>query len=111
MYLIPDRLTPDRAQAEEQTYKGVRVGGEVACWPGSPAAQVDRVYWDALSRPPERAERKDCLQFLRMMVDHHRQQLSGDNLSRDELARTLEARALEALCHVAFNLNEFVFQQ
>ncbi len=78
---------------------------------GSPAAQVDKVYWRTLSRPPERAERKDCLQFLRMMADDHRQQLSGDHLSRDELASTIEARALEDLCHVAFNLNEFVFQQ
>ena len=78
---------------------------------GSPAAQIDKVYWQALSRPPDRAERKDCLQFLRMMADDHRQQLSGDNLSRDELASTIEARALEDLCHVAFNLNEFFFQQ
>jgi hypothetical protein len=78
---------------------------------GSPGAQIDKVYWRALSRPPDRAERKDCLQFLRMMADDHRQQLSGNNLSQDELARTIEARALEDLCHVAFNLNEFVFQQ
>ena len=78
---------------------------------GSPGAQIDKVYWRALSRPPDRAERKDCLQFLRMMADDHRQQLSGDNLSRDELASTIEARALEDLCHVAFNLNEFFFQQ
>ena len=78
---------------------------------GSLAAQIELVFWRALSRPPDRAEKKDCLQFLRMMADDHRQQLSDDNLSQDELASTIEARALEDLCHVAFNLNEFVFQQ
>jgi hypothetical protein len=56
--------------------------------------QIDDVYWRALSREPSRTDRSDCRAFLASQREFHK----GDN-----------ARALADLCHVMFNLNEFVY--
>jgi hypothetical protein len=56
--------------------------------------QIDDVYWRALSREPSRTDRSDCRAFLASQREFHKE----DN-----------ARALADLCHVMFNLNEFVY--
>jgi hypothetical protein len=48
------------------------------------ARQVELAFWRTLSRPPEAAELRECVEFV------NREGLSG-------------------LCHVLFNINEFVF--
>jgi len=58
--------------------------------------QVERVFWRSLSRPPSEAERADCVQFIHNQRKYH--QSSNGTL-----------KALADLCHVMFNLNEFVY--
>jgi len=53
-----------------------------------PAAQVDRAFQLALSRPPDAVERRKAIEFVKTTPD-----------------------ALPELCHVLFNLNEFVYRQ
>ena len=52
------------------------------------AAQVDRAFRIALSRPPDTAERQKSIEFVRSSPD-----------------------GLAQFCHVLFNLNEFVYRQ
>ena len=55
--------------------------------------QVHEVYWRSLSRQPTSTELSDCVAFVRQQHDYH-----GS-----------AERALTDLCHVMFNLNEFVY--
>ena len=55
--------------------------------------QVREVYWRSLSREPTDSELSDCVTFVRQQHEHH------DSAER----------ALTDLCHVMFNLNEFVY--
>ena len=60
--------------------------------------QVDEAYWRALARAPTEDERRDCIAFVRSQRDYHAKISGGDS-----------QRALADLCHVLFNLNEFVY--
>ena len=55
--------------------------------------QVREVYWRSLSREPTDSELLDCVTFVRQQHEYH-----GS-----------AERALTDLCHVMFNLNEFVY--
>jgi hypothetical protein len=61
------------------------------------AQQVERVYWLALARPPTAEQRALAVAFLRDQQALHR--------GRPDPALA----ALTDLCHVMFNLNEFVY--
>ena len=62
---------------------------------------IREVYGRCLSRAPTAAERADCLAFLKEQRTFHRR--SGADPA------TVAVHALTDLCHVMFNLNEFVY--
>ncbi len=66
----------------------------------SPEARIEQLYLDAFTRSPTDAERADDIAFLR-------EQSTSLGLSGDDLAKHLPAWA--DLCHVLFNVKEFVF--
>lgn len=68
--------------------------------PQETAKQIEAVYWRALARAPTQQELNDCQEFLAEMKSDHKQR-GSDNP---------EQRSLADLCHVMFNLNEFVYQ-
>jgi hypothetical protein len=60
--------------------------------------QVDEVFWRSLARAPTEDERRDCNAFVLRQREYHSKIPGGDS-----------QRALADLCHVMFNLNEFVY--
>jgi hypothetical protein len=71
--------------------------------------QVETVYWNSLSRPPLAVEQTDCSQFLETQRAYHRQRLHGSQVDLSTPDRKVILLALTDLCHVMFNLNEFVY--
>jgi len=61
--------------------------------------QAETVYWCTLSRPPRASERATAIKFLQQQRDWHAS-AGHENPHR---------AALADLCHVMFNLNEFVY--
>ena len=59
------------------------------------------IYWRSLSRAPAESEVSDCVTFLRQQQAYHHRQF-------DDVAAA-RINALTDLCHVMFNLNEFVY--
>jgi hypothetical protein len=67
--------------------------------PASRGGRLERAYRLALGRPPSARERRLGVRFLRAQeAQHHRDGKAG-----------AERAALADLCHVLFNLNEFVY--
>lgn len=60
--------------------------------------QVDEVFWRSLARAPTVDEQRDCRAFVLRQREYHAKISGGDS-----------QRALSDLCHVMFNLNEFVY--
>lgn len=87
---------------EQAEFMAERVEREV---PGDMAAQVDRAYELTLSRRPSAAEREWCVQF----VEERCQQYWSGYSEGSRPPRYLRVRALTDLCHVLFNLTEFVY--
>ena len=71
--------------------------------------QVETVYWNSLSRPPLAAEQKDCSEFLETQRTYHRQRLLAGDTNISTPGHEVDLLALTDLCHVMFNLNEFVY--
>ena len=71
--------------------------------PRETAKQVAAVYWRALARAPTNQELGDCQAFLKEMNSYHQKRGSDNPEQRHQLS-------LADLCHVMFNLNEFVYQ-
>ncbi|REK19620.1 MAG: DUF1553 domain-containing protein [Planctomycetota bacterium] len=82
---------------EQSTAFAERVAREVG---DDPAAQVDRAWWLALSRPPTEDERDAALKHL---------ETQSKNLAEQESAAEGTRPALASLCHVLLNLNEFIY--
>ncbi len=81
-----------------------RVIGEVG---RDPSAQVERAWWLALARVPSESERAAALAHLAAQSRHLQSRAEGDGktLGEDEVRQP----ALASLCHVLFNLNEFIY--
>lgn len=81
---------------------------------GSPSQRVQRAYLLALGRMPTSQELRWALDFLLRQTERHSQSASPERLA---LARRFSAEtadpasflALADLCHVMFNLNEFLY--
>ena len=67
----------------------------------SPVKQIHTVYGRCLSRPPTSKELTNCLAFLNQQRRFHSKTANR--------SATAPAHALTDLCHVMFNLNEFVY--
>ena len=70
-------------------------------------AQVNRAWWLALGREPSDSERQEALAHLESQRRHFPAHAveSGATLDDQQSAR----QALASLCHVLFNLNEFIY--
>jgi hypothetical protein len=70
-------------------------------------AQIDRAWWLALSRGPSESERSAAMAHLAAQRQHltARAAESGKPIDEQEATR----KALASLCHVLFNLNEFIY--
>jgi hypothetical protein len=81
-----------------------RVVGEAG---EDPTAQIERAWWLALARPPAESERAAALAHLANQMQHLKTRAAqdGKTTSEDEARR----QALASLCHVLFNLNEFIY--
>ena len=77
----------------------LRVLADQSC---SPEQRIKRIYSMALGRMPAPAEEKKALEFLR-------HQAASYGASESEYLR--DERVWTDLCHVAFNLKEFVFAE
>jgi hypothetical protein len=84
------QLLNDRFTNEQASLMARRVIAHIG---KDPEQQVREVYWRSLSRKPTDYELSDCVTFVRQQHEYH-----GS-----------AARALTDLCHVMFNLNEFVY--
>ena len=62
---------------------------------------IRKVYWRSLARAPTAKELSDCHTFLEEQREYHRGR--GDSRSIAKVS------AMTDLCHVMFNLNEFVY--
>ena len=70
-------------------------------------AQIDRAWWLALARPPSDIERALALEHLTAQRKHVAPRAAADGKPPgDDETRRL---ALTSLCHVLFNLNEFIY--
>ena len=71
------------------------------------AAQIERAWWLALSRPPTDSERSLAEKHLQTQRQNmaERAAAGGATLSGGKADR----QALESLCHVLLNLNEFIY--
>ena len=76
LQLLNDRFANEQSRRMAESIRAA-TGKDVA-------RQVELAFWRTLSRPPEAAELRECVEFV------NREGLSG-------------------LCHVLFNINEFVF--
>jgi mono/diheme cytochrome c family protein len=85
------QLMNDRFTGEQAAIMARRVIADVG---QNAEQQVREVYWRSLSREPTDDELSDCVSFLRSQRKFHAG--SGEP-------------ALADLCHVTFNLNEFVY--
>ena len=65
-----------------------------------PARQVQRLYWIALTRPPNDEELTDCLQTLTSLTEQWTKQVSAAEASR---------KALATLCHTIMNSALFLY--
>ena len=75
------------------------------------AAQIDRGFKLALSRPPEAAELPASLEFLKRQEEYHARHnlaLLERGVDPAEVAAP-EKAALVDFCHSLLNLNEFVY--
>ena len=63
--------------------------------------QVEEVFWRALARSPSADELTECVAFLERQTASHTRREPGSVSARE--------RAVADLCHVMFNLNEFVY--
>jgi uncharacterized protein DUF1553/uncharacterized protein DUF1549 len=72
-----------------------------------PAAQVDRTWRLALTRPPSASERTTAMEHLATQRQNFAVEAAyaGEALTGAEEGRL----ALASLCHVLFNLNEFIY--
>jgi hypothetical protein len=61
-----------------------------------PEARVQELYLTAFSRPPDATERREALEFLK-----HQELLNGAAASAE--------KSWADLCHVLFNVKEFIF--
>ena len=93
--MMNDRFTNEQAN--------LMAGDIIRAIPQETVKQVEVVYWRALARAPTKQELSDCQDFLKEMDGYHKQR-GSDN--PDQRRR----QALADLCHVMFNLNEFVYQ-
>ena len=84
------QLMNDRFTNEQASLMARRVIAHIG---KDPEQQVREVYWRSLSRKPTDYELSGCVTFVRQQHEYH-----GS-----------AARALTDLCHVMFNLNEFVY--
>jgi hypothetical protein len=73
----------------------------------APAPQIERAWWLALGRPPSDDERQAAIAHLAAQQAHWGSRSVKDQkpLEDGEAARF----ALASLCHVLFNLNEFIY--
>jgi hypothetical protein len=69
-----------------------------------PAAQINRAWWLALGRPPSE---DDCYAALAHVAAQRR--LLAERTGSSESDEAARRQALESLCHVLFNLNEFIY--
>ena len=67
----------------------------------APARQIHAAYGRCLSRAPTHKELANCLAFLEQQRAFHSKTANR--------SVTAQARALTDLCHVMFNLNEFIY--
>ena len=72
-----------------------------------PSAEVERAWWLALARPPGESERVAAIAHLAAQHEHlvAGAAQDGKTLNEDEARR----QSLASLCHVLFNLNEFIY--
>jgi hypothetical protein len=70
-----------------------------------PLAQIDRVYWIALSRAPREQERSLASQTLNELTDAWTRELREQNQSTDDAPQ----RALATFCHTIMNAAEFIY--
>jgi hypothetical protein len=70
-------------------------------------AQIEHAWWLALARPPADDERAAALAHLANQMQHLTTRASQDGkpIGEEESRR----QALASLCHVLFNLNEFIY--
>ena len=93
LQLLNDVFTNQRAASMAQ---------ELLATVGTSAAeQIHTVYGRCLSRPPTSKELIRCLAFLDQQREFHSKTANR--------SATAQVRALTDLCHVMFNLNEFVY--
>lgn len=64
--------------------------------------RIERLYWDAFSRPPTELEKNQAREFLAQQAGEYGLPAQAD--SQDE-------RVWSDLCHVLFNVKEFLFLQ
>ncbi len=62
---------------------------------------ITEIYWDSLARAPTESELSACLTFLNQQQEYHQNQFDDET--------SAELNALTDLCHVMFNLNEFIY--
>jgi hypothetical protein len=72
-----------------------------------PTAQIDRVWWLALGRAPDDAERQAAVGHLAAQRGHLASRAASDQKALEN--SEAERMALASLCHVLFNLNEFIY--
>ena len=95
LQMMNDRFTNEQA--------GLMAANIFRAVPRDTAKQVEAAYWRALARAPTKQELKDCQEFLEEMNGYHHKRGSDNPEQRRQLS-------LADLCHVMFNLNEFVYQ-
>jgi hypothetical protein len=102
------QLLNDKFVAGQSAIFAGRVRDEAG---GDRAAQVERAFNIALSRPPEAAEVRTSLEFLKRQEDYHRRHnltLLERGVDPAEVAAP-EKSALVDFCHSLLNLNEFIY--
>jgi hypothetical protein len=70
-------------------------------------AQIERAWWLALGRAPSDEERRAAAAHLAAQRGHLAESAAKDQKPLDE--GEASRRALASLCHVLFNLNEFIY--
>ncbi len=74
---------------------------------GDEAAQIERAWWLALSRSPSETERAAAVAHLAAQREHLASRAAQDGKVFD--ADAAGRQVLASLCHVLFNLNEFIY--
>ena len=95
LQMMNDRFTNEQA--------GLMAANIFHAIPLETAKQIEAVYWRALARAATPQELSDCQAFLKEMNDYHQKQHPDNPVQR-------RRQSLADLCHVMFNLNEFVYQ-